>query len=500
LNGKTIILTTRAYEINILIINPPYISSDKDGLLHVEPLGIAYIAAAILQSGRHGVEVLDCVGLHQGRPMLVEDNKYLVGLSCDEIYEKIKNYKFNVIGISATQEFTKGEDSIGSLTSYLAENYPSVPVILGGPTATLEYKNYLSNSDVDIVVLHEGEGTIVELLDTIESGNDLSIVHGIAYTGHEGEIKKTSNRAPMDIDSLPIPARHLLPIDNYKHRRAELSRSGTPALTIYTSRACPFKCTFCNLDLVWGRMWRGRSAKLVVDEMEHIINTYNVTRILVEDSNFAVKKTRVLQICDEIIDRGINVDWYVEPGIMISLLSKEMLTKLYLSGMFQITAQLESGNPKTLEYMNKKLELEHARNIFFIANKLGMITSSNIIIGFWNETLSDIKESIDNAESFHIDQIGYLTPIPLPDTPLYSDYLREGLIEPNTCPQIPVDSLTLSGEEINNIKNTANKRHRYIRLKQLLTFSGIINEFIPKLYSLVKRTFITNRRAQTLVK
>jgi len=490
-------------KMKILLINPSFRvnSGGMDdgyesglGLLHVEPLGLAYIAAMVEQSERHSVDVIDCIGL--SGDVVEEENCKRMGLSDDEFDDHLSNHSFDCIGITVVQEFIVGKKSLFPLFAHLKNRFPDVPIILGGPTASLEWEVLIQDPNVDVIVKHEGEGTIIELLDFLEDGKDISKVAGIAYKGPEGDIRVTPNREPYPIDELPFPARHLLPIERYKKKRAKLSWSRTPALTIYTSRACPFSCNFCNLFEVWGQKWRGRDAKLVVDEMQHIVETYGVNRILVEDSNFGTKRKRVEDICDEIIKRGLKIDWYSEPGYMIQLLNEKLLVKLRAAGMYQIVAQVESGLPKTLKYIKKPLDLKHAEKMIKIANRLGMTMSSNIIIGFKDETREDVEESISNAENLHIDTIGYLTPIPLNKTPLRKEYIREGLIDdvPVEDLEIPVKSHHMTGKEINHMMLQANRNHRKIRLKQLLSPTGIFFELLPKIFSHSEKLILELRR------
>jgi magnesium-protoporphyrin IX monomethyl ester (oxidative) cyclase len=487
----------------ILLINPRFNSfrgAKDEGYergfahLHVEPLGLAYIAAVVEQSERHSVDVIDCIGL--GGDVVDEGDCLRMGLSDGDFDQHLSNRSFNCIGITLTQEFVYGEKSLRPMFAHLKNRFPDAPIILGGPTATLEWAALIQDPNVDVIVKAEGEGTIIELLDALEDGKNLSEVAGIVYKGSEGDTRTTPDRPPYPIDELPLPARHLLPMEGYKKHRAMMSWSRTPALGIYTSRACPFSCNFCNLFLVWGQKWRGRNAKLVVDEMQHIVETYGVNRILVHDSNFGTKKKRVEDICDEIIRRGLKIDWYPEPGYMLHLLDEKLLKKLRAAGMYQITAQVESGSPKTLKYIKKPLDLNHARKMIKLANRLGMIMASNIIIGFKDETREDIEESISNAESLHIDETVYLTPFPLKNTSLHEDYLREGLIDdgPEEDLEFPVKSHHMTGEEINQMMIQANKNHRNIRLKQLLSPAGIFNELLPKIFSQSEKLILELRR------
>ena len=147
--------------------------------------------------------------------------------------------------------------------------------------------------------------------------------------------------------------------------------------------------------------------------------------------------------------------------------------------------------------MKKPLDLKHAQKMVKTASRLGMIMNSNIIIGFKDETRDDIEESINNVESMHFDGLGYITPMPLKDTPMREEYLREGLIDdlPQKDIVIPVRSHHLTGNEIRHMRNQANRNHRNIRLKQLLLSpSGIFYELLPKIFTQGQKFMLELRR------
>jgi magnesium-protoporphyrin IX monomethyl ester (oxidative) cyclase len=470
----------------LLLINPTYRTRESLGLSYGEPLGLAYVAAAIEKSGRHEVDILDSVGMMQ--ELVRVDGEYRIGLPEEEFFGLLSKQTFDAIGITTVKTFLQDLKETLAFIAQIRKQHPGAPIILGGPGATLEWETFINDANVDFVVLGEGEGTTVDLMDSLTGEMDISEVAGIAYKEKNGRVRKNPERDPLSIDDIPWPARHLLPMGNYMHWRARQGRFRVPATAILTSRACPYNCVFCNLRNIWGRRWRGRNPYDVVDEIQYLVRTYGTRRILIQDDNFATSPKRVEEICDEIIKRKLDISWAVQPGFAAWMLSKNMLRKLKDSGLYLIVIQVESGSKKTLNYMKKRIDLDHTREIIKYANQLGMMTHSNIIIGFWNETREDIEESIRVTESLGVDALNYLVPIPYRNTPMYEDYVREGLLDPEEPIKLPLPGLHLTSEEIARLRERAQKNHFWIRLMQLLKPSLIFKELAPKIFVLARRS------------
>jgi anaerobic magnesium-protoporphyrin IX monomethyl ester cyclase len=470
----------------LLLINPTYYTKEGLGLSYGEPLGLAYVAAAIEKSGRHEVDVLDSVGMMKDLVMI--EGEYRIGLPDEEFFDLLSKKTFDAIGITTVKTFLQDLRETSAFIAKIRNAYPGAPIIVGGPGATLEWETFIRDPNIDFVVLGEGEGTIVDLLDALTGKKHITEVAGIVYKENDGTVRKNPKRDPLPIDEIPWPARHLLPMDNYMRWRAKQGRFRVPATAILTSRACPYNCVFCNLRNIWGRRWRGRNPNDVVDEIQYLVKTYGTRRILIQDDNFAASPERVEEICNAILQRKLDISWAVQPGFAAWMLSKNLLKKLRDSGVYLFVIQVESGNKKTLEYMHKRIDLDHVREIVKYANRLGMLVQSNIIIGLWNETREDIEESIRMAESLRVDALNYIVPIPYRHTPMYEDYVREGLCDPEKPFQIPLPSLHLTSGEIAHLRERAEKNHFRIRLRQLLSPDSIFTELAPKIFVLVRRS------------
>jgi anaerobic magnesium-protoporphyrin IX monomethyl ester cyclase len=475
----------------ILLINPPYTTIFGWGLSYSEPLGLAYIAAAIEKSHRHDVEIIDCVGMEQIFPDAYKNPR--VGMEKDSVLELLKKKEFDVIGISLIKMATD-EKQLYDFIAALRKTFPGKPIIGGGPDATLDSQAYMETGNVDYIVIGEGEGTIVELLDALSGDrNDVKDIPGIVYRDNDGNIVRTGPREPLDINTIPWPARHLLPMENYLRYRVKAYYRRSPAATILTSRACPYKCVFCSVKIIWGNKWRGRSPVDVVDEMQHLVDHYGVREILIQDDNFMADPKRVDAICDEILRRKLSITWQVVPGLAIWLLTKDLLKKLRDSGLYALCAQIETGNMKTLNYINKKISFEHARDIMHYANELGLWTQTNIIIGFYFETREDIEETIRMAESFHVDNVSYIFARPYPHTEMYDDYLEKGIISQNHQYTEPLDTLHMTRDELISLRKRAQRGHYLKRIYQISNPVSFYKEFWPKINSIEKAGLLMRR-------
>jgi magnesium-protoporphyrin IX monomethyl ester (oxidative) cyclase len=460
------------------------------GLSYGEPLGLAYVAAAIEASGRHQVEILDSVGLMS--EIVRVDGTLRIGLEEDGLFSILSKKRFDAIGVTITKLFSD-EQGLVNFFARLKRKHGHVPIIAGGPEATLEWRKYVETGNINFVVLGEGEETIVNLLDALSGDKDVRDVRGIAYRDSDGSIVNNGPGKVLDIAKIPWPARHLLPMDNYFRFRPAQYFLRRPAAAILTSRACPYCCVFCNLRNIWGNKWRGRTPNDVVNEIQHLVDEYGVREILIQDSNFIVDSKRAEAICDEIIRRRLDISFQVQPGLAIWQLNKDLLKKLRDSGLYTLCAQVETGNEKTVKYINKNIDFEHAREIMKYANRIGLWTQTNIIIGFHFETKEDIEESIRMAESLHVDHINYIFPILYEHTNMYEDYLREGLIDPSVQITYPVATHHLTSEELVNLQKKASRLHYVRRLMQVSNPIAFFEEIWPKVNSIEKTDFLLKR-------
>jgi len=388
------------------------------------PLGLCYIQACLDKAGYESkiVDIYD---------------------SYDEIRKIIKDYNPDIIGISC---FTTYRKSSFELAKIVKEVKPKVKVIMGGPHATFLWKQIMENyQEVDIIVLGEGEITMVELVKKLNKDLPLKNVKGIVFRNNKGKIIKTEPRPLIkNLDDLPFPSYRDIDLKKYAIPTPPTVTTKEVKANLITSRGCPFGCTFCSTTQFWGRFWRPRSAKNVVDELEWLNKEYGIKFFSFSDDVFTVNQQRVIDICKEIIKRNLKIKWYTETRV--DCVSKGMLDWMKKAGCYLIQFGVESGSPRILKKINKIITVEQIKNAFRLAKEVGLETEILLMVGNQGDNWESIKETkklIDETKPDII--IISLTHI-FPATKLYESAKEKGIINGDywltdkTIPEYTVDN------------------------------------------------------------
>ena len=410
----------------VLLIWPPTTIYGDDPSLPpvVQPMGLAYLAGWLEKKG-HCVSIIDGRGKRDDK--IQAETSICYGLSDTEILSKVDDFNPDIIGVSNMWTAYSGDPH--RIAKSIKEKYPSLKIIFGGSHPSEFPELVLKDPNVDLVVAGEGEITFSEILNNLESGLPLNEIKGIAFRKGE-EVVKTPPRERMSmIDQLPFPARHLLPMDLYleETRRIEFIMR-KPSLAMITSRGCPQKCVFCTVRAVWGRDWEGRSPSNVVDEIEHLIETYGAREFSFLDDDLGRDIPRLGAICDEIIKRKIDIKWNTPNGVAHWLLNEKLLDKMKAAGCYRLTFGIESGCQATRKFIKKQVPLEQATRMIQYANRIGLWTICTYILGFPYETKENMRESIQYAIDSGTDMAIFYLLMPHPTSDVYPVFKEEGLL------------------------------------------------------------------------
>jgi len=456
------------------------------------PLGLLYIAAICEQEG-HEVRLLDCMTTSMDHVEALPDGGIRYGLSRERMMQSVAEFMPDVVGISAM--FTAFSQDAFDAAQIAKEWNPSLPVIFGGMHASTLPTEVLKDNNVDVIVLGEGELTIVELLNAIAENKHYSEVKGLAYRGETGDILFSAPRERIkDLDSLPMPARHLIDMkfyssvaehepDNYIMRH--------PYTTIYTSRGCPGQCVYCAAHNVWHHRWIARSSEDVLNEIEDLIKTYGIKEIHFLDDNASVNRGRFIDICRGIIDRKLEISWACPTGLAIWTLDEEVFKLMKKAGCYKVCFGIESGHPDTQNFIRKKLNLKRAKELIKTASDLGFWIQSTFIIGFPYETREQIEASIDYALSTYSDFVNFLLLCPYPGTEVYEIMKKENLIPLHSwnyrnfgCMMSGFRTLcgntNVTADQLADYFNEAFRRLLQTRIKRVLRHPSIM---LKKIYS-----------------
>ncbi len=269
-------------------------------------------------------------------------------------------------------------------------------IVFGGVHPSALPEDTLKNDCVDAVVQGEGEEAF---LDIVKGNREQILKHPYI----------------KDLDDLPFPDRIL--IKQEKNIRQAYEDNGVRIASIFSSRGCPFRCTFCASHLVWSRAVRYRSADNILDEFEHVVKDLKIDFIKFSDDTFTVKKPLIREFCEKKIKRNINAPWGC--NIRVDSIDVDMLKLMKQAGCKEIWIGVESGAPKIIKEMKKGIDIDKVRNVFKITAELGFFRRAYMLLGMPEESLEDIKLSEKIVDEIRPDAVGFTILAPYPGTAYY---------------------------------------------------------------------------------
>ncbi len=357
------------------------------------PLGLAYLAGTLEHRGVP-FNVLDCV-MESPTTKQRYHKGYLVGLPIEKIPERIPQ-NTSIVGISII--FTHEWPAAVRLIDLIREARPEITIICGGEHITSMPEFSMATSKADFLVLGEGEEILIDLLNSIESGKPVNNIDGIVYR-EEGKIISNKRRARRtDLDDIPKPAWHRFDVEAYSKNKF-VGGMDVPDITVpmLATRGCPYQCTFCSSPNMWTTRWIARSPKLVVDEMEYYIKKFGARNFPFQDLTAIIKKDWIIEICKEILDRGLNITWQLPTGTRSEAIDLEVAKLLKKSGQISMTYAPESGSDRTRQYIKKKVRSDRLVESLKACAEADLNVAANVIIGFPHETDEYVAENLPFA-------------------------------------------------------------------------------------------------------
>jgi radical SAM superfamily enzyme YgiQ (UPF0313 family) len=354
----------------VLLINPFYPISETPS----PPLGLAFLAGFLEKNGIR-VQILDFAVFPQDSRML----EAVIG-----------TFQPGLVGATAVS--MNFEAAMGVLQR-VKEINPGIVTVCGGPHVTYTARQALADHpELDLVVRGEGEQTLLELVRCAARQRPPSNVPGIVFRGKNG-ILRNARRAPLDINRLPMPARHLLPLGRYR-------ALGLP-LTMTTSRGCPFHCIYCVGRKMGGASVRYREPHLVADELEQIVSM-GFERVNIADDLFTANHRHCRGICDEILRRDIAVQWTA--FARVDTVTEDLLQKMKAAGCTALSFGVESANPQILKTIRKGITPRQVLKAVEACLKVGVTPYASFILGLPGETAVTLEQTVGFAR--HLQSMG----------------------------------------------------------------------------------------------
>jgi anaerobic magnesium-protoporphyrin IX monomethyl ester cyclase len=372
----------------ILLIYPYFKPRYDRSSFRFPPLGLGYLASSLKSCG-YQPQLLDCTFLDR-----------------EEAWQRANKSKADIVGIYSMVSML--EDSL--TFARIMRNRCDL-LVAGGPLPSCSPATFLD--DFDLVVIGEGEQTIQEIVKGYEAGLDFSSIKGLEYRYQGVTIQTPKRELQLDLDEIPFPARELF--QNQKYIDHWKRRFGHSATTVITTRGCPFSCEFCS-NAVFGVTYRERSPGNVLNEVEEAL-ALGYDRIHFADDVFTLNKRRMMQICEEILARGMEFKW--ECLGRVDSIDKATSEAMKKAGCDMIFFGIESGSESILMLMNKRILLDQARRAVEAASAAGLKTGAFFILCYPGETDETVLKTIKFATSLPLDYLSFTMPYPLPGTRLW---------------------------------------------------------------------------------
>ncbi|MDP2729851.1 MAG: radical SAM protein [Dehalococcoidales bacterium] len=380
--------------LKIALVNPPQFTRYPQ-----PPMGLAQLAAVLEE---------------KGYPVIIVDANAL-NLQPEAVVPLVGNA--DIIGLTA---MTPTINSAMATARHLKKARPDLPVVLGGAHATLlPEKTLLAAPEIDLIVRGEGEETLIEMLEALESNQALSEIQGISHRQNGKVVSNPLRSKTVDLDSLPFLAYHLLPRRKYKphppHGRA------LPFAAIITSRGCPYQCSYCSKP-IFGKKFRAQSPERVVEELTYYQDKLGIKEFAFYDDVFTLDKKRAFAIAERMMQKGLSMHWTCETRV--NLVDRELLCQLKRAGCYAIAYGIESGSQEILDTIDKNITLEQVEETINLNREVGLQTIGYFMIGSPGETPETIRQTIQFAKKLKLDFAQFAITTPFPGTKLHDLYLN----------------------------------------------------------------------------
>ncbi|MCK4734135.1 MAG: radical SAM protein [Methanophagales archaeon] len=392
--------------IKVLLMSPRYDETS------IPPFGVAYLVGFL--RGQSSVELT-----------AINSDEYSFG----ELEKMVANGDYDVFatgGLITCLRFCR------HMFKLSATMRPEAKRVVGGPMTVIDSHLLFQLLHVDVAVLGEGEETFSELLETLRREECLDYVRGIAYRDENGSITVTEPRPPLDLSNRNIdPDWSFVDLEHYitypDTRGFFFNRfdSSRPYRVGYTmaGRGCPYRCHFCFSPLGKFRMM---SVEKIVSEMKRWRDQYSVDHIRFINENLFTNPREIQHLCQMMIDEKLNLHWSC--SLRVNYVNRESLELMKEAGCDYIIYGVESGSDRVLKRMNKHTTVEMNRTAIRLTREAGIYPDVAIMFGYCDETLEDLKKTVDlMIEGNDLPESLAIT-IAIPGTEMYKELVSKGFI------------------------------------------------------------------------
>jgi anaerobic magnesium-protoporphyrin IX monomethyl ester cyclase len=390
----------------ILLVHPNYHSGGAEIAGNWPPAWAAYLTGALRSAGYNDVRFIDAM-----------TNK----LSEDDLRAILLEEEPDIVGVTA---ITPSIDKAEAVLKLVREVHPNAVTLLGGIHATFMYQQVLTEAPwVDVIVRGEGEEILVNLIRLIDEGRwpvDRHSVKGLAFTedSDTGPRIVATQAAPTvkDLDAIE-PDWGILEWHKYMYIPLNC-RVAIPSM----ARGCPFTCSFCSQWKFW-RDYRIRDPKKVADEIETLVNKYQVGFFILADEEPTINRKKFIQFCEELISRGLHekVLWGINTRVTDILRDEAYLPLYRKAGLIHVSLGTEAAAQLKLDRFNKETKVADNKKAIRLLREAGIVVEAQFIVGLENETAETLEETYRMALDWKPDMANWSMYTPWPFTSLFQE-------------------------------------------------------------------------------
>jgi len=382
---------------NVLFLVPNYLVRDDFGDPTDPPIGVVSIAA-VLEQGGYEVAVIDANAEN---------------LNDDQVIARIGIFLPDVVGISCN--YAPLHNSTLEIARRIKAEVPCLVVVGGNHATAMADFLMKASTSIDVIVRGEGEVIFPRLLETLGRHEPLDTVRGLTFRNADKIVCTQDAELGPNLDEFPLPAYHLLPMNIYNR------------YNIISSRGCPFDCSYCASNTIFGRKVRYRSPAAVAQEIEHLMHTYGKKHFWFSDDTFTSNPAYTHLLLDELISRRLEISWSCLTRV--NRVDAGLLKKMKLSGCAYISYGIESGSQEMLKKIGKNLTCEEILSALELTHQAGIRQYGFFIVGFPGETRETIMDSYKLIYRSRLDGAAFNILIPLPGTRIMHELKSKGLLK-----------------------------------------------------------------------
>lgn len=455
-------------EMNVLLINPTIDRAFSKRYSYF-PIGLAYLLSTLEKEG-YKTKVLD---FNANPEDLTEEN----------IKNEVKAFGPSIAGIGCL--FSNYYPSLTKLAGMIKDVDRGIKVVIGGLHPTLFYDQILSEHDsIDFVMLGESEQSLVDLCRAVKSGNSsFGDIDGMAYR-ENGDVRVNPKTSFIDdLDSLPFPAYESFDLSKYHYHNRYSAFKKNTGMSVLTSRSCPNRCTFCSMFHSHGKRWRPRSARNVIDEVEHLYKNHGIRHFMFMDDNMTLNKKRTLEIFRGITGRGMKITFDFPNGVSIKTIDRQVMEAIKEAGCQEMPLPIESGSERIRnEVIKKRLPEEKIFKAIELCNEFDIETIGLFVLGMPGEDHESVLENLEFVRKLKgnhaVDFISMAFATPFPGTALFEQCVREKLIDEETISSLVNGTIQTFDKPVINLPTLSKQELLDFRKAMMTQF---IKQNLPRL-------------------